>query len=467
MPSFMPEPAKRTPAEHARHEALGVVRTLHAAGHRAYFAGGCVRDELLGRTPNDYDVATDATPDRISSLFRRTSKVGASFGVVLVKYGHGACAGAVEVATFRSDGSYSDRRRPDRVEFTDPLSDAQRRDFTVNALFLDPLHDVDDPSHEGLPPGRELTRAPHGGTVVDLVRGRPDLDARTIRAVGDPDARLSEDHLRALRAVRLAAKLGFSIEPGTWNAIQRHAAELSGLSRERIGEEIRMMLELPAGSSAIAMLTALSLDAAVLQEPTQARLAAAHCPVLAELWRTTSPRAPGLALAAWAIDRGLGPAPLLQMPVQDQWQGMPAPMVISLAGRWRDALCMSNEERDSLVAILHWAGLLAGRWSAMPPAHQRRTAASPWFGHACTLLGAMGEPFRSHSEQIRLRAAELANSPPGLAPPRLVNGDDLTKAGLPPGPRFRTLLELIYDAQLECRIQTREEGLELARSLSV
>jgi poly(A) polymerase len=465
-------PTNYSPAEQARHEALEVVRKLRASGHRAYFAGGCVRDELLGREPDDYDVATNATPDRISSLFKRTSQVGASFGVVLVKYGHSKSQGAIEVATFRSDGSYSDRRRPDHVTFSDPESDAQRRDFTVNALFLDPLSDVNDASHAGLPAHRVLAPAPRGGTVVDLVNGLPDLHARVIRAVGDADARLSEDHLRALRAVRLAAKLGFTIDPATRDAIQRHAAELSGLSRERIGEEVRMMLALARAPEALANLTALKLDAAVLQEPSWSGTRTNPVPIVEKLWGSEGPRLNGgLALAAWAIDRGLGPPHDLQVPSDGLWQGLPAPSVIATTSRWRDALCLSNEERDALAAILHWTGLLAGRWQGMPEAHRRRTAASPWFEHGLRLVGSLGGEFRSQSEQIREQAVRLANSAPGLAPARLVNGDDLARAGLPPGPRFRTLLELIYDAQLECRVLTREEGLtlglELARSLSV
>ncbi|MEK6703872.1 MAG: CCA tRNA nucleotidyltransferase, partial [Planctomycetota bacterium] len=230
-----------------RHAAVVVVRALQEAGHVAYFAGGCVRDELLGLTPSDYDVATDATPDRIASLFRRTAAVGASFGVMLVKEGQSV----IEVATFRADGTYLDNRRPDSVRFSTPQDDARRRDFTVNALFLDPLD----------------TQSGPGGRVIDHVGGLGDLARRVIRAVGDPDQRLGEDHLRALRAVRLSAKLGFSISPETAEAIARHTGELSGVSRERIGDEVRLMLGHPTRSIAIDLLQGLGLDAAVLGAP--------------------------------------------------------------------------------------------------------------------------------------------------------------------------------------------------------
>src|SRR5690606_2867641 len=181
-----------------------IASTLRSHGHIAYFAGGCVRDALLGHPPTDYDIATDATPDRVQSLFDRTAAVGAHFGVVLVKR-RGV---TVEVATFRSEGPYSDQRRPDSVTFSDPESDAQRRDFTINALFLDPLaggHQSD------------------GGQVIDFVGGQRDLQQKVVRAVGDPDQRLAEDHLRALRAVRFAARLGFRLDEPTAEAIRRHA----------------------------------------------------------------------------------------------------------------------------------------------------------------------------------------------------------------------------------------------------
>jgi poly(A) polymerase len=210
----------------ARRAGEAIIRTLVQAGHAAYFAGGCVRDELLGLTPTDYDVATDATPDRISALFPRTSEVGAAFGVVLVKSGREV----TEVATFRSEGAYSDRRRPDSVTFSNPAEDAKRRDYTVNALFLDP-----HAGGAGSVEGAVVTSHGSHGRVIDFVGGLLDLERRVLRAVGDPDQRLAEDHLRALRAARLAAKLGFQIDPGTAQAIRQHASQLQGVSRERIG----------------------------------------------------------------------------------------------------------------------------------------------------------------------------------------------------------------------------------------
>src|SRR5690348_11567666 len=170
-----------------REDAVQIVQALRAAGHAAYFAGGCVRDLLLGMEPKDYDVATDAPPQKVRSLFRNTQAVGQAFGVILVRLGRSV----VEVATFRSDGAYVDGRRPSEVRFTTAEEDARRRDFTINGLFLDPLG-------AGTEPGVE-------GRVIDYVGGREDLRAKVIRAIGDPDARFEEDHLRLLRAVRFAA----------------------------------------------------------------------------------------------------------------------------------------------------------------------------------------------------------------------------------------------------------------------
>ncbi len=204
------------PDQSARDDATAVVRRLRDAGHVAYFAGGCVRDTLLGHTPKDYDVATDAPPQRVRQLFHNTQAVGAAFGVILVRLGRST----IEVATFRTDGTYTDGRRPDTVTFATAEEDAKRRDFTINGLFLDPLD---------------------GDRVIDYVGGRADLDAKLIRAIGNPDERFAEDHLRLLRAVRFAARLGFEIEPTTADAIRR-TPRAARISPERIAEELRRMV---------------------------------------------------------------------------------------------------------------------------------------------------------------------------------------------------------------------------------
>src|SRR5258706_159236 len=199
-----------------RDTARSIVERLQAHGHQALLAGGCVRDMLIGRDPTDYDVATSATPDVVIGLFKKTQKIGAAFGVVLVRTGRIS----IEVATFRRDAPYADGRHPTAVEFTDAREDALRRDFTINGLFLNPITDE----------------------VVDYVGGRADIEARLVRAIGEPSHRFAEDHLRLLRAVRFAARMDFQIEPATWHAMREHAAQIARISPERIREELEAIL---------------------------------------------------------------------------------------------------------------------------------------------------------------------------------------------------------------------------------
>jgi len=421
---------------------MAIVHKLRKSGHIAYFAGGCVRDELLGLSPTDYDIATDATPDRIQSLFKRTNQVGAAFGVILVTptADEGSppspSPATVEVATFRADGPYTDRRRPDIVTFSDPESDAKRRDFTVNSLFLDP-----DPE---TPSGSSVPRP--SGKVIDFVGGREDLARKLIRAVGDPEARLAEDHLRALRAVRFAARLGFQLDPATAQAIQRHARDLQGVSRERIGDEMRRMLLHPTRAAATKLLESLSLDAPVLDEPSQQSPGS----ILAGLPERLAADGYPTCLAAWACDRGLS---------------LDAVSVKSLLHRWRDALCLSNEERESLASALEALSAIETSWQTLTTARQKRLAgAHPGFAAAMLLLSSRNATIH---KAIHHRVQDLLATPSGLSPEPLVTGDDLIAAGMTPGPSFRKALDLVYDAQLEDRIKTRAEALELARRSGV
>src|SRR5436190_2622085 len=237
-----PNPSNKPPC--SREDALAVLLRLRRGGHVAYFAGGCVRDLLMGREPKDYDVATDAPPARVRELFANTQAVGAAFGVILVKHGRST----VEVATFRAEGAYTDGRRPDAVAFTDARTDAGRRDFTINGLFLDPE------KREAGSGKREEEIVTRHGTVIDYVGGVSDLRANVLRAIGDARRRFAEDHLRLLRAVRFAARFGLTIEPGTAAAIRENAAKLKGISPERIADELRVMLTPPTRVGAWEML---------------------------------------------------------------------------------------------------------------------------------------------------------------------------------------------------------------------
>lgn len=237
-------PPDDSPRHANREDALAVVRRLRDAGHVAYFAGGCVRDQLLGLEPKDYDVATDAPPERVRQLFSNTQAVGAAFGVILVRQRKSQ----IEVATFRTDGKYLDGRRPEGVVFTTAEEDAKRRDFTINGLFYDPIED----------------------RVIDYVGGQADLRNKILRAIGNPEERFEEDHLRLLRAVRFAARFGLQIEPATAAAIARHAEHLKRISPERIADELRLMLGDPTRTRAWPLLWQFALVDVIFRHlPTQ------------------------------------------------------------------------------------------------------------------------------------------------------------------------------------------------------
>lgn len=427
-----------------RQIAARMVKALRDAGHVAYFAGGCVRDELLGQTPQDYDIATDAWPQHVRKIFRHTREVGASFGVVLVRE-RGV---SVEVATFREEGEYSDRRRPDHVRYADAPSDARRRDFTINALFLDPLERGGEAFDTAGPP------FPVEGRVIDYVNGVNDLRKRVLRAVGDPEKRLAEDHLRALRAVRFTARLGFSMDPPTGEAVRRHATELAGVSRERIGQELRRMLSHPTRVEAALLMERLGLDAPALGEPAFADASPAEAlPTLAAL-----PMQAGYisSQAAWELDRldarAGEPADALRL---DSELG-------AIVARLRAAVCLANDERDLLRWIFSGLVTLLRDWDGLGVAPQKRIAASRWFADALCILEARDS---ERAGRIRRRVDELQAIGDGLAPAPLISGDELLAMGIPPGPALGSLLDSLYDAQLEGRICDREQALRMATEL--
>jgi len=431
--SFIPKRALNyegmTPA---RDTAVDVLRTLRDAGFTAYFAGGCVRDELLGLHPKDYDIATNATPDDVRALFKRTNEVGASFGVMLVRQSRWQ----IEVTTFREEGQYSDRRRPDEVQYADAPSDAQRRDFTINALYLDPLET----------PGEAEQAFSARGRVIDFVGGLDDLRRRIIRAVGKPDDRLAEDHLRALRAVRIAARLGFAIEDHTADAIRRHAQRLEGVSRERIGDEMRLMLGVPTRAAATHLLEEFGLDSPALQEPS---LGARHPNDPTVVARLRADASFETALAAWAIERTLR-------------SGAEGAHDDELPARWRSALCLSNDERDALALTLRILNQLQTDWASLAISRQKRIAATHAFEGALQVLEGL-DPQRA--ESIRQDYDRLASDGVGVSPEPLITGDDLIRAGVAPGPAMGAALRAIYDRQLEGAVRSCDEALKLAAEI--
>ena len=393
------------PREGAREAAAAVAARLESAGFTAYFAGGCVRDELMGHAPADYDVATAATPDQIRGVFPGARGVGEHFGVMLVRQG----GRTIEVATFRGEGEYADGRRPGRVEFSDERTDARRRDFTINGLFMRPAT----------------------GEVIDHVGGRADLAAGTLRAIGDADARLEEDRLRLLRAVRFAARFGMRMDAATADAVRRHAPELRGVSRERVGHEVRRMLSHATRGEAVDMIESLGLAPATLLEEGRlegVRVRALHADASAHL-----------ALAAWLLDRVAA---------------NPWPERLS---RWTSALVLSNAEAEAIDAALRARESLRERWSGLAVARRKRLAAGPGFADALDLLEAEGDP---RAASVRADVGELSRT--GLAPAPLLDGHALQALGLKPGPAFRRILDAVYDAQLEGRVDSPQGARELA-----
>ena len=395
-----------------RDAAVRVVKQLVDAGRVAYFAGGCVRDRLMGIEPTDYDVATDATPDQVAAIFRRVQTVGKAFGVMLVRLGEHE----IQVATFRTEGEYSDGRHPDSVEFTDAQHDASRRDFTINGLFENPLT----------------------AQVIDYVGGEADLKARIVRAIGDPHARLGEDRLRMLRAVRFMARFSFQLDPDTADAIRANAHELKGVSRDRIGQEIRRMLSVPNREVAAWEMQYLGLDTVVLMEPN--RMVAPT-----RVGRLPDDATYPTALAAWLLDRHAESDADLQ----------------SIAERWSDALVASNEERAGVCRALEVYSILTKNWDHVGVAKQKRLAATTEFNQGLLLLQATD---RQAFVDVRRRVIDLAKS--GLSPDPLIDGNDLIQMGLLPGPAFSRVLEAVYDAQLEGAVNGREDALSMARAVA-
>lgn len=417
MPDASDTPAPRLAPRDA---AVAIVRRLRDRGYSAYFAGGCVRDELLGQIPKDFDVATDARPDDIGNLFRRTAGVGAAFGVMLVR----EFGPTIEVATFRADGPYTDARRPDSVAFSDARQDALRRDFTINALFIDPLADG-------------------GPEVIDFVEGRRDLAGRTLRAVGDPDTRLAEDHLRALRGVRFAARYGLAIEPATADAMRRHAAALRGVSRERIGEEVRRMLTHQSRARAAGLLHELGLAAAVFEDNR-----AWDGAVMERLDPDASYAA---ALMGLVIGRG-------GWEEEDKNPGSASRATKEVRG----ALLLSNDEREALRDGLATLGVLLGPWDGLGEAGRKRLASGPGFGDALAVLTAMDPGGGGRAAAVRAEVDRLRGRFGGLRPKPLVDGAALIALGMTPGPRFATILDAVYDAQLEGRAASADQAQALA-----
>jgi poly(A) polymerase len=408
----------------AREFAVEVVRRLRQSGQEALWAGGCVRDEIMGRMPKDFDVATNATPERVREVFgqHRTLAIGAAFGVITVLGPRGA--GQLDVATFRRDAGYSDGRHPDAVSFSDAEHDAQRRDFTINGLFFDPLAE----------------------RVIDFVGGQEDLKRGVVRAIGDPLARIAEDKLRMLRAVRFAARFDFAIDRETLAAIRQQARELVIVSAERIAAELRLILTNSNRARGVELLAETGLlevlmpEFAVLEQDrgrwarTLAVLTGLHEPTFA------------MALAAL----------IREVVLASEQHDLPT----IVGGRWK----LANVETEGVETFIREEETIRSARAQYWPKLQRVLTA-PRVDELLGYCEAVTRVLDGSADEIEFCRGKLALPPEELNPDRLITGEDLQELGIPRGPAYRELLEAVWEAQLEQRVRTKEEAIAMVQVL--
>ena len=430
----------------SRDIALNILRTLHAAGYEAWLVGGCVRDELRGVAPKDFDIATNALPEQVESLFPKTIGVGKSFGVMLVLENDQQ----FEVATFRAESGYTDGRRPDTVTFGDAEADALRRDFTINGLFLNPITNE----------------------LRDWVGGEADLKARVLRTIGDPAERFGEDHLRLLRAVRFAAQLDFQIEPATFAAVQQHAEKINRVSAERIRDELLKLFRPPHAARGLDLLRDSGLLAHVLPE-MMLTIGCEQSPEYhpeGDVYKhirlmLDSMSADAAAELPWTIllhdiakpaTASVGEDGRIHNYGHDKLGAEMSEVIL-------ERLKFPRKQIDAIVfTVLKHMNLAAA--PKMRKAKLRRMLLRPTFDleleqHRIDCLG-------SHAKLdiydfLCTEQAALAEQPALIQP--LVSGRDLIDLGIKPGPPMGELLNAIRDLQLAEEFSTREEALAWAK----
>jgi poly(A) polymerase len=423
--------------------ALQVIEQLRAAGFQALLAGGCVRDLLLGRMPKDWDIATDADPREVTGLFDRTVSVGARFGIVVVLLGDRQ----YEVARFRRDGPYRDGRRPESVEFADAEADARRRDFTVNGMFYDPL----------------------SGDLLDYVQGQRDLEARVIRAIGDPTERFSEDYLRLLRAVRFAARLDFTIESSTFAALCAHAEHVNAVSAERIRDELTLLLTEGGVVRGLQLLDESGLLEQVLPEVAAMRGVEqppqfhpegdvwTHVKLLFEHLGNVD------ADLAWgALLHDIGKPPTFMVTDRIRFNchdAVGAKMATSICQRLR----MSNQASERICELVAYHMRIRDV-KEMRASKLKRLLRQPYFSELLRLHRADCLASHGKLDLYEFCQQQLVDSgEETLRPAPLLRGADLIAEGYAPGPRFKAMLAAVEDAQLEGQLSDRGAALLFLR----
>ena len=432
--------------------ALFVLRRLQEAGFRALWAGGCVRDELLGREPADYDVATNARPEQVQKLFPNTIAIGAAFGVIEVIGPRQECGHpTVEVAAFRTDVDYTDGRRPNSIIYSSPEEDAKRRDFTINGMFFDPIADK----------------------LFDFVGGRADLDAKILRAIGDPVERFTEDKLRMLRALRFATRFDLAIDPATDAAIRAMAREIVVVSPERIAKELRGCLVHRNRAAAMRLFLDVGLADAVIPELVpmrglpQGRPAAPTGDLWDHVLRTLDELGEGvsfpLAMAALLHDVG---KPRTVGRTADKYtfyghEHVGARMADDIARR----LKLSNDERERIGWLVDKHQVLADA-KQMRPSKLKVLLAHPGIGELLALHRADAIAANHSLEHVEYCEFLLDLWPRDvICPEPLLTGHDLVRRGYEPGPHFKVWLDAVREAQLDGTISTLEEALALVERL--
>jgi poly(A) polymerase len=431
--------------------ARTICSRLRDRGHRAYFAGGCVRDMVRGCSPKDIDMATDARPEEVQEIFLRTVAVGAHFGVIVVLEN----GMQFEVATFRSDGAYIDGRRPIEVHFSSAEEDARRRDFTINGMFFDP--------------GRN--------EVIDFVGGRADLTARLIRAIGDPAQRFGEDRLRLLRAVRFATVLQFQIEEQTWIALVRNAPAIAQISAERIRDELVRIFLSPHRLRGWDLLDGSGLLRAIIpeieamkgcQQPPQFHPEGdvfQHTRLMLEML----PERISVPLVFSVILHDVAKPPTAAVDEDGRIRFNAHDRIgAEMAAQIMERLRFSRAEIDATVEMVR-QHMVFKDVPRMRVAKLKRFMARPTFDDELELHRvdcASSHAMLDNYEFLLRKKEEFANEP--IIPPPLVTGDDLIRLGMKPGPKFGEVLEAVETRQLEGVLKTRDEALDwLKREYSV
>lgn len=429
--------------------AYEIACRLKAKGHVAYFVGGCVRDDQMGKAPQDVDIATTASPEEVESYFSKTIPVGKQFGVILVVAGERA----YEVATFRQERGYTDGRHPAEVRFSDPREDALRRDFTVNGLFYDPFEQK----------------------VIDYVGGVEDLRRKLIRAIGDPSQRFEEDRLRLLRAVRFASTLGFEIEKKTWKALVEKAPLISSVSPERIREELLKVLTRPGAARGFDLLVASGLMEAILPEVMAMKGVKqppefhpegdvlTHTRLLLEQIEQIPNPSPTLALGALLHDVGKPPTYAVREGRICFYNhaAVGTKMTETIMRRLR----FSNQEIATVCSSVA-NHLKFGDVQKMRPGKLKRFVRRDNFLeelelHRLDCLASHGKLDNYYFLKQKLKEYEKEE----LKPRPWVNGHDLQRLGMKPGPAMKPILTELYDLQLEGAFKDRKEALERAEQL--